>query len=95
MRLDTIEERLPDPTIPIGSLTDEAKSWIDCYRIVDTLGLEGQSSDESSDDDNGDFNVKTLEWRSKKLVKKLKATDDARKTTNRYGNRRSGAQPRT
>ncbi len=29
------------------------------------------------------------------MVKKLKAKDDARKTTNRYGNWRSGTQPRT
>ena len=52
-QLDTIMERLPDPDIPITELDDESKAWIDDYKIVDTLGIDGQSSDESDGDEDG------------------------------------------
>lgn len=93
-RLDTIMERLPDPDIPIAELDDESKTWIDNYKIVDTLGIDGQSSDESDGDGDGVYNVKLLHWRNKELVKRLNKTDKVRKTTNKYSNRRPGTKQR-
>ena len=87
-------ERLPDPDIPIAELDDESKAWIDKYTIVDTLGIDGQSSDESDGDEDGVYNVKLLHWRSKELVKRLNKADRVRKTTNKYGNRRPGTKQR-
>jgi hypothetical protein len=87
-------ERLPDPDIPIAELDDESKAWIDNYTIVDTLGIDRQSSDESDGDEDGVYNVKLLHWRSKELVKRLNKADRVRKTTNKYGNRRPGTKQR-
>ena len=93
-QLDTIMERLPDPDIPITELDDESKAWIDNYKIVDTLGVDGQSSDESDGDEDGVYNVKLLHWRNKELVKRLNKMDKVRKTTNKYGNHRPGTKQR-
>ena len=93
-RLDTIMERLPDPEIAIAELDDESKVWIDNYNIVDTLGIDGQSSDESDGDEEGVYNVKLIHWRNKKLVKRLNKVDGVRRTTNKYGNRRPGTKRR-
>ena len=95
MQLYTVLERLPDPQIPIEDLDEESKAWIDNYKIVDALGLDGQSSDESDDDNDGVYNVKILDWRNKNLVKRLNKADAARKTTNKYGTRRPGTKSRT
>jgi len=83
-----------DPDIPIAELDDESKAWIDNYKIVDTLGIDGQSSDESDGDENGVYNVKLLHWRNKELVKRLNKEVRVRKTMNKYGNRRPGTKQR-
>ena len=87
-------ERLPNPDIPITELDDESKAWINNYKIMDTLGIDGQSSDESDGDEDGVYNVKLIHWRNKELVKRLNKADKVRKTTNKYGNRRPGTKQR-
>lgn len=87
-------ERLPDPEIPIEELDDESWAWLDSQNIVDRLGVDGQSSDET-DEDNEVYNVKILDWRNKKLIKRLNKADEVRRTTNKYGTRRPGTKRRT
>ncbi|KAF8509295.1 hypothetical protein BU17DRAFT_99083 [Hysterangium stoloniferum] len=94
-RLATITERLPDPEILIEELNDKSKAWIDNHMIVDNLGVEGQSSDETDEDSDGVYTVKQLNWRNRELIKMLNGVDAVRRTTNKYGNRRPGTAPRT
>ena len=72
-------ERLPDPDIPIAELDDESKAWINNYKIMDTLGIDGQSLDKSDGDKDGVYNVKLLHWRNKELVKRLNKADRVRR----------------
>lgn len=53
------------------------------------------SSDEPDEDDPQVFNVRVLPWRAKDLMKTCIQTDEARNTTNGFGNRRAGNLPRT
>jgi hypothetical protein len=64
--------------------------------VVDSLGVDGMSSDESEVDENRQrvFRVKRRPWRSKALDKFLRRIDDDHNTTNAYGNNRAGCQPR-
>lgn len=94
-RIDTIMERLPNPETPLEELDDESKAWIDNYNVVDKLGIDGQSSDETDEDNEGAYDVKLLNWRNKKLIKSLNRADEVRKTTNKYGTRRPGTKRRT
>ncbi len=87
-------ERLPDSEIPIEQLDDESKAWIDNYNIVDTLGVDGQSSDDTDEDNEGVYNVKSLNWRNRKLVRRLNKGDEVRRTTTKYGNHRPGTKRR-
>ncbi|KAF8519974.1 hypothetical protein BU17DRAFT_65623 [Hysterangium stoloniferum] len=79
----------------IEELNDESKAWIDNHMIVDNLGVEGQSSDETDEDSDGVYTVKRLNWRNRELIKRLNGVDAVRRTTNKYGNRRPGTAPRT
>jgi len=85
-------ERLPDSEIPIEQLNDESKAWIDNYNIVDTLGVDGQSSDYTDEDNEGVYNVKSLNWRNRKLVRRLNKGDEVRRTTTKYSNRQPGTK---
>ena len=76
-------------------LEESTVAWQDHLTIIETLGVEGQSSDETDEDDPNMYNVRTLPWRSKELVMKVAMTDKARNTTNGYGNPRPGNRPRT
>ena len=68
--------------------------WQDHLRIIETLGAEGQSSDETDKEDPNMYNVRILPWRSKELAMKVAITDKARNTTNGDGNQRPGNRPR-
>ena len=94
-RLDTIIKRLPDPEIPLEELDDDSKAWIDSYNIIDKLGIDGQSSDETDEDNEGVYSVKLLNWRNKQLIKRLNNADEVRRTMNKYGTRRPGTKRRT
>jgi hypothetical protein len=78
-----------------GLLEESTAAWRDHLTVIETLGVEGQSSDETDEEDPNLYNVRTLPWRSKELVLKASMTDKARNTTNAYGNPRSGNRPRT
>ncbi|KAF8505252.1 hypothetical protein BU17DRAFT_71474 [Hysterangium stoloniferum] len=81
--------------ILIEELNDESKAWIDNHTIVDNLGVEGQSSDETDEDSDGVYTVKRLNWRNRELIKRLNGVDAVRRTTNKYGNRQPGTATRT
>lgn len=69
-------------------------AWQDHFDVIETLGAEGQSSDETDEENPNTYNVRILPWRNKELVKKITMTDEARNTTNAYGNPRPGNRPR-
>jgi hypothetical protein len=73
---------------------ESTAAWQDHLTIIETLGVEGQSSDDTDEEDPNIYNVRILPWRSKELIKKLSMTDKARNTTNAFGNPRSGNRPR-
>ncbi len=91
-RIDTCLSYLPGEGEP---LEESTAAWQDHLAIIETLGAEGQSSDETDEEDPNIYYVRTLPWRSKGLVLKVSMTDKARNTTNAYGNPRSGNRPRT
>jgi len=82
---------LPGEGEPIEELTP---AWKDHLDIVEMLGVEGQSSDETDEEDPNIYNIRILPWRNKELVKKVAMTDEAKNTTNTYGNLRPGNRPR-
>ena len=87
---------LPGEGEPSEELLKESTvAWKDHLTVIETLGIEGQSSDETDEEDPNVYNVRILPWRSKELVKKVAITDKARNTTNGYGNPRPGNRPRT
>jgi hypothetical protein len=73
------------------------QGWDFLFTVVDSLGIDGMSSDESEvDQDNKkSFRVKKRAWRSKKIEKILRRVDKDRNTTSAYGNDRQGNSPRT
>jgi hypothetical protein len=75
-----------------GEPVEEA--WEDHLAVIETLGVEGQSSDNTDGEDPNIYSVRILPWHSKELVKKVSTTDAARNTTNVYGNPRPGNRPR-
>jgi len=66
------------------------------FSLVDTLGVDGMSSDESEVDEGGQraYRVKRRIWRSKALEKYLRRIDKDYNRTNAYGNGRAGKPPR-
>jgi hypothetical protein len=81
--IDTCLSYLPGEGEP---LEESTMAWQDHLTIIETLGAEGQSSDETDEEDPNIYNVRTLPWHSKELVMKIAMTDKARNTTNGYGN---------
>lgn len=59
--------------------------------MVDRLGVDGQSSDDS---DGGEFTVSYLDWRSDQVTQLLDFCDENRTLTTESGNRRPGTVPR-
>jgi len=64
--------------------------------LIEELGPEGMSSDDSEIDDDGrkEFKVRRMPWRSKEIETRLIQVDKDRNMTNAYGNSRAGNQPR-
>lgn len=85
--------------LPDGSL-DEA--WKFLFSLVETLGREGASSDESEAEDGKVgtkfgpkfCRVKERAWRAKWIDEYLVLIDSDRNVTNAYGNYRAGNRPR-
>ncbi|KAF8873913.1 hypothetical protein CPB84DRAFT_1753131 [Gymnopilus junonius] len=88
-------DHLPDDMRDIDCSDEETKCWVDRYKITEALGIEGASSDETDPYDSDTYCVHALKWRNKKLAKRLRVTDAARRTTNKYGDNRPGTWPRT
>jgi len=74
----------------------EEAGWEFMFGLVDRLGIDGMSSDESEpDDDRGrSYRAKRRTWRSKALEKYLRRIDKDYNSTNAYGNARAGTNPR-
>lgn len=94
-RCDINLDHLPDDMTDVDHSEEETKRWVDCYKINEAFGIEGASSDETDSYNSEVYYVHALKWRSRKLAKKLRATDAARQITNEYGNNRPGNRPRT
>ena len=58
--------------------------------MVDQLGINGESSDES---DGETYTVKIKNWRSEEVQQRLKFIDRNRRTTTLLGTIRPGSQP--
>ncbi|KAF8880257.1 hypothetical protein BD779DRAFT_1473896 [Infundibulicybe gibba] len=69
---------------------DKKQIWKVLADMVSSLGVDGQSSDES---DGETHLVRFKEWRSAEILELLEFIDENRKTTNNYGNPIGGAQP--
>ena len=91
-RVDICLENLPENVASI--VTDEQREWKKRYDVVDALGPEGMSSDETDDNDPDNYWVRTLLWRSKKATQVMVTIDEAKNITNAYGNIRAGNRPR-
>jgi hypothetical protein len=91
-RIDTCLDHLPGEGQPADEATD---AWNQHFEITEILGVEGQSSDETDEENPNVYNVRILPWRNKEFVQKNSLTDQARNTTNAYGNPRAGNRPRT
>jgi hypothetical protein len=68
---------------------DSALAWQILFSLVDTLGKDGQSSDET-DGDNHAVHIK--DWRSDDVKRLLLYIDANRKTTNATGTRIGGVR---
>lgn len=66
-------------------------AWQILYAMVNTLGVDGISSDET---DGEEHSVRAKEWRSAQVRDLLVYIDDNRSKTNSYGNPRPGTRPR-
>jgi hypothetical protein len=71
--------------------------WDFLFTVVNSLGIEGMSSDESEVDQDGQkaYRVKKRAWRPKKIEMLLRRVDKDRNTRNAYGNDRQGNIHRT
>lgn len=77
-------------------MDDERAVWDEFEMLIEKLGPEGMSSDDSEIDDDGrkEFKVRRMPWRSKEIETRLIQVDKDRNMTNAYGNSRAGNQPR-
>ena len=77
-------------------VTEEESEWMNIHTLLDTLGPEGMSSDDSNVNDAGNrtFHVKIMEWQNLDMVWKMVEIDKDWNTTNAYGNTRAGNAPR-
>jgi hypothetical protein len=75
---------------------DEHAVWDQFGMMIEELGHEGMSSDDSEIDDDGRkvFPVRRMPWRSKEIERRLIQVDKDYNTTNAYGNSRAGNPPR-
>lgn len=77
--------------------TDQAWQWL--FTLVDILGRDGMSSDESEPDEEGEAQeakvcrVKIRAWRAKWVDHYLTLIDQDRNVTNQYGNHQAGNRP--
>lgn len=74
-----------------GTDAEEKEGWGHLHNMVDELGVDGMSSDDSDGDRHV---VRRKEWRSKVVEAGLMFIDEHRNTRNAYGNRLPGGRPR-
>ena len=88
-RLDIALGHIPDDR---STVTEEEAVWINHHALLDVLGPEGMSSDESDVDDAGHrmHFVKKMNWRVRDVTMKMAEVDRDRNTANGYGNMRAG-----
>jgi hypothetical protein len=72
------------------------QTWDSLYQVVDALGAQGMSSDETDDDETGRkvYIPRRKVWRNKDITNILRVIDRDRNTANCYGNTRAGNPPR-
>ena len=95
MRRTITHSHNTDPTSEYMN-NDDYAVWDQFEQLVEELGPEGMSSDDSEIDDDGnkEFRVRRMPWRSKEVERRLIQVDKDHNTTNAYGNSRAGNQPR-
>lgn len=88
--MDICAAHLPSEDCANPTANEEAYSQI--HHVIERLGAEGMSSDESDTDSNGmtTFTVKRMVWRAKWLTDMLLMVDKDYKRTNMFGNQKSG-----
>ncbi|PPR02271.1 hypothetical protein CVT26_011747 [Gymnopilus dilepis] len=92
-RMDICLDNLPRTASEV--ITDEQRIWKARYDVMQALGPEGMSSDESDLDSNTKtFIVKNIPWRNRRLTEIVQNIDKSRHLTNAYGNTRPGNSPR-
>ena len=74
-----------------GAQGSNNEAWQTLHLMVDTLGIDGNSSDETDDED---YTVRTKDWRSADVKTLLEYIDHNRKTSNAHGNTLPGNRPR-
>jgi hypothetical protein len=70
-----------------------SRLWSNLWQLVQVLGEDGQSSDESEDGDSRSRIVHCQEWRSAAVTKLLELIDTHRAKLNANGHRRAGNVP--
>ena len=72
--------------------TSNEVAYSHIYSIIETLGAEGMSSDESDMDQQGraTFMAKRMPWRAKEVTDMLVKVDKDYNRTNMFGNQKSG-----
>ena len=72
--------------------TSNEVAYSHIYSIIETLGAEGMSSDESDIDQQGraTFMAKRMPWRAKEVTEMLVKVDKDYNRTNMFGNQKSG-----
>ena len=73
-------------------VTKEEAIWIKNYTILDMLGPEGRSLDESDVDDVDQriYCIRTMHWWNRHLLRTMMEMDQDKITENGYGNSRAG-----
>lgn len=83
-------DHMPSKDCTNPTPNEEAYSHI--FSVIERLGLEGMSSDESDVDDLGraTFTTKRMPWRARKVTEMLMRVDKDYNRTNMFGNQKSG-----
>ena len=75
-----------------GSAGGHNPAWDILALMVEKLGIDGNSSDETDDEDRS-YAIRFREWRSGEVKRLLQFIDDNRTLTNAYGNNKPGNPP--
>ncbi|KAK7056786.1 hypothetical protein VNI00_002503 [Paramarasmius palmivorus] len=76
---------------------EQNENWIMIAEMIEKIGADGMSSDESEDEDSGPngtvATVRSMPWRSPEVTRSLRRTDDHANRKSAYGNQAPGNKP--